>query len=213
MRTKILAGIVSVLAVLVVLPSNVVLADTLNGTFTFKKKPPSVALLYFPEDTSLSSQVQTVIDQNNKQFSQKLYVTTKGANAIFKNSDSINHNIFANDKKSGVKFDVGLMQPSGSNVYEVEWQEKVVKCGCKIHPKMKTWIASISSQYYKIIEFDRSKKELAFDMNGFPENLSVIKLWMPAYEPIEVQLSKGESQAIELKKRGKIYGTLNLARK
>ena len=206
-------GIVLALVSFAITPSHTVLADTLNGAFTFQKKPPSVALLYFSEDTSLSSQINTVIDQKDKQFSQKLYVTTKGTNAIFKNSDSINHNIFADDKKSGVKFDVGLMQPNGSNVHEVEWEGKVVKCGCKIHPKMKTWIASISSKYYKIIEFDRSKKELVFDMNGFPESLSAIKLWMPRYEPIELKLSKGESHTVELKKRGKIYGTLNLTRK
>src|SRR5918996_6265244 len=43
-------------------------ADTLQGEFTFHKKAPEVALVYLPEDTSLSSDVEPVLDQQEKTF-------------------------------------------------------------------------------------------------------------------------------------------------
>lgn len=213
MRWMTTRSVCSILAFLAVSSCHTAFADVLQGEFKFEKRAPSVALVYLPEDTSLSADVKTVVDQKDKQFTQKMFVTSKGANAIFKNSDGINHNIFANDKKAGVKFDVGLMNPGGSTVHKVEWDEKIVKCSCKIHPRMKTWIASISSKYYKVIEFQKGTTEFSFEMNGFPENFSQLKVWMPNYDPIELSLSKGESQDTALIKRGKTYGTLTLTRK
>ncbi len=89
------------------------LADTLEGQFTFAKRAPKVALIYFPEDTGLSTDMETIVDQKDQQFTKRLLVTTKGVQATFQNSDKVNHNIFTDDKKAGVKFDVGLMPPGG----------------------------------------------------------------------------------------------------
>ena len=86
-------------------------ADTLEGTFTFTKRAPKVALIYFPEDQSLSADVETVVDQKGQKFTKQILVTTQGVQASFQNSDTVNHNIFTDDKKAGVKFDVGLMPP------------------------------------------------------------------------------------------------------
>ena len=187
-------------------------ADTLHGTFTFAKKAPQVALIYWPEDTSLPTSRPTVIDQQNKQFTQKLYVAPQGGHALFKNSDSISHNIFVNDKKAGVQFDIGLMQPGDNHTKEVEWNEKVVRCGCKIHPKMKSWVASISSRYYKIIEFKKGQKEFQFSMNTFPEHLTKVKVWMPKYKEIELSIASGASKKVDLEKKGKPAGALTLTR-
>ncbi len=198
---------------LAVCTCNTVFADTVQGVFKFNKRAPSIALVYFSEGTGSNSNMGTIVDQKDKKFLEKMYVATNNSVLLFKNSDKINHNIFAHDKRSGAKFDVGLMKPGGSIGIKIDWDDKVVRCSCKIHPKMRTWIASISSEHYKIIEFERKKKEFSFEMNSFPENLSKMRVWLPRYASIELSLDKGESKDIKLIKKNKTYGMLTLMRK
>ncbi|PON15010.1 hypothetical protein C2W62_26060 [Candidatus Entotheonella serta] len=190
-----------------------VFADTLEGTFTFTKRAPKVALVYFPEDESLPVDTSTLVDQKNEQFTKRLLVTRKGVKATFQNSDAVNHNIFAHDEKAGVKFDIGLMAPGGSVQQEITWEEQVVRCGCKIHPKMRLWIASISSRYYQTIEFEKKAKTASFTIENIPETLSKIKVWMPKYDPAEVALKAGETREISLVRKKKPRGVLQLTRK
>ncbi len=196
-----------------VMSGGVVFADTLEGTFTFAKRAPKVALVYFSEDDSLPADTPTVVDQKDERFTRRLLVTRKGAQATFQNSDAVNHNIFAHDSKAGVKFDIGLMTPGGSSQQEITWEDQVVRCGCKIHPKMRLWIASISSQYYRAIEFEKKAKTASFTIENVPENLSKIKVWMPKYDPAEVALKLGESKDVPLSRKEKPRGTLQLTRK
>lgn len=193
--------------------SRFALADTLEGTFTFNKRAPKVALIYFPEDDGLSLDTPTLVDQKNEQFTTRILVTRKGTKATFQNSDAVNHNIFAHDEKAGVKFDIGLMPPGGSTQQEITWEDQVVRCGCKIHPKMRLWIASISSQYYKAIEFEKKAKTASFTIDNVPETLSKIKVWMPKYALAEVELKSGESKDVALIRKDKPRGVLQLTRK
>ena len=184
-------------------------AGALRGEFVFEGKAPEVALVYFPEDNSLTSATAPTLDQAEKTFTPALAVGPKGAKITFKNSDSIAHNIFADDKEANVKFDVGLLNAGSEAVQDMQWENTVVKCSCKIHPQMRAWIASISSQYYKIVDLDKGK---SFDLSSIPDHLSVVKVWLPNYDPVEFTLQHGESQDIELKKKSKAAGTLKLSR-
>lgn len=161
-----------------------VFADTLEGTFTFTKRAPKVALVYFPEDESLPVDTSTLVDQKNEQFTKRLLVTRKGVKATFQNSDAFNHNIFAHDEKAEVN-----------------------------HPKMRLWIASISSRYYQTIEFEKKAKTASFTIENIPETLSKIKVWMPKYDPAEGALKAGETREISLVRKKKPRGVLQLTRK
>ncbi len=213
MRFRATEGFCASLVFLLVSASHIVMADSLQGKFTFQKQPPATALVYFPEDTGRSPDEEVVIDQVNKAFPSPLVVASEGANVIFRNSDSVKHNIFARDRKAKVKIDLRLSKPGQDVVQTVTWNERVVKFGCKIHPKMKVWIASISSQYYKIVEFAKDTKTFNFELRDFPAHLSIVKVWIPKYPSVELRIKKGESQDIELYNWGKTADRLTLVRK
>ena len=189
------------------------MAETLTGEFVFTKKAPKTGLIYFSEDQSLSEDRQTIIDQIDKQFTERLAVGRQGSSIVFRNSDSIDHNIFANDLNAEVDFDVGLVEPESESVIPMEWEDgKVVRIGCKIHPRMRSYIANISSAYYQIMPFKKGKTSYEVSIDKIPSEFTKITVWMPRYDPIELTLPQGESKEIELIKKGKIRGTLRLNR-
>jgi len=202
---------VSLLALLS-LPQAAPLAASLKGEFTMSGKAPEVGLIYFTEDKSASLKDPNTINQKNKEFTEKLVVGSKGSRVIFKNSDIINHNIFADDGEANVKFDVGLLPPGSLADQNIGWEDKVIKCSCKIHPHMRAWIASVTSRYYKIVTFQPDEKTVKFEMEGFPENLSKVKVWLPNYPTKEINIKKGESKRVEIEKADKSLGTLQLTR-
>lgn len=187
------------------------LGSTLKGTLSFSKRAPNVVLVYFSEDQSL--QQDAVIDQKNTAFTTPLAVGNKGANAVFNNSDSINHNIFANDKAYKVNFDIGLAAPGSVFENEITWESgQIVKISCKIHPKMRAYIGSISSKYYQIIPFKKKQKKALIDLADVPENLTKVTIWMPGYDTLNIDLPIGTTEKIELKRKKKKRGTLTLTR-
>lgn len=183
------------------------------GTFKFKKRNPGVALLYFDQDKGLKVSKPS-LDQMYKTFVKPLLVVNPGAEITFKNSDSVDHNIYASDKKQNVKFDVGLIATGADSQYKVEWDKgKVVKLRCKIHPKMKTYIANIESEYHKVVPFEKKQKEVSFELKDVPSQLETIEIWLPKYNELNVNLKPGETKTIELKRKGKLKGTLELERR
>lgn len=185
---------------------------TLSGQFSFFRKPTPVALIYFPDDNGLKQPV--TIDQEGKQFQRKIAVGSPGEVITFKNSDKIGHNVYANDKRLNVKFDLGLARP-GSNfatTQDISWEAGyVLKIGCKIHPKIRTYVVSLSSRHYQVFEFE-GEKTASFDFEAAPAELTTVAVWLPRYDPINVSIKPGERKEIELKKRGKLRGILVLTR-
>lgn len=185
------------------------LAGTLNGTFTFKKKPPSVALIYFEDDTSGVTSNPTV-DQKDQNFDQKLYVAQTGSTIDFKNSDSIDHNVYADDKKNNVKFDKGLGKPGTTLQEVVKWDSgKVVKVGCMIHPKMKSYIASIKSKYFTTVNFNRKEKTATFKIENVPAGIKKVRIWLPKFEDIVIDADASDKKA-DLVKKGKTRGEVSV---
>ena len=183
--------------------------QTLKMSFSFKKKPPSVALVYFGGHSDEAHVAH--VDQKDQQFSSKLYVGSKGSSIKLKNSDGIDHNIYANDKDTGVKFDIGLAKPGAELSQELSWDEgKVVKIRCMIHPKMMAYVASIRSKHYKIIEFSKKEKKKALTLDGLPYKNQDVNIWMPKYDPIILK-STMLGQPIPLIRKGKEKGTVTLS--
>ncbi|MGK0290217.1 MAG: plastocyanin [bacterium] len=202
------------LAFLFLLISTSIQAGTLTGKFSFKKRAPRGVLIYFSEDRSLK--VAGVVDQLNTNFKQSIVISSKGSKVVFKNSDSINHNIYANDREAKVNFDIGLAPPQSTFQKKVTWNNgKLVRISCKIHPKMRAWVASISSKYSTTITFQRKQKRASFIISNIPDHLSKVIVWMPGYSPIEIAIKKGDTQKITLRKKRKKKkkrGTLTLTR-
>ncbi len=197
--------------IFLVLPASKLLADTITGTIEFTKKPPHAGVLYATDDGAGMS--QGIVDQLNQQFSPMLIVTKKNETIIFKNSDEVDHNIFANDRKSNVKFDVGLMPPGDNREFPQQWPaDSLSKISCKIHPKMRGYIAAISSSAVQQFEFDRSNSSFAIDLQRVPSDANEIRLLLPKYDAIVLPIAKGETKTADLVRKGKNKGKLTLIR-
>ena len=189
-------------------------AWTLTGKLKFNRKPPDVALVYLPEDKSLNLQNKAIIDQKDKKFLHKVVITKPNDTIVLKNSDSINHNIFANDRKQGVKFDIGLAEPGVTMERKADWgEDKIVKIGCKIHPRMRAWIAPIQSAYHSIVELKSSVKEYDIKIENIPEKYTKVILWMPSYKQVDAALDKANNTAsMDLHRRKKVKGSVEFKR-
>lgn len=193
------------------MPWTLLLAQDLKAEFEFEKSPPNVGLIYLPENKDLKT--GAMIDQKDRQFTQELFVGSPGSEMVMKNSDDTDHNIYAGDEEAGANFDIGLAPPGSETKQQIDWKaDKVVKIGCKIHPKMRAYVANISSKYHQVLEFDRSLQTVSFGLDTFPAELKVVAVWLPNYDPIEVSLAKGESKTVALMKSGKERGKLTLQR-
>lgn len=187
------------------------IADTVKGEFNFKKRNSQVALVYVENIKGFKSEDPS-LDQLNKKFTKSVVVANPGSTVRFDNSDSVNHNIYAEDKEADVSFDVGLIEPGGKSEYKVDWDAgKVIKIRCKIHPKMKSYIANIESPYHTIVEFEKKQKSKSFELE-VPKEAVEFKVWMPRYEEITMKLAPGESKTVDLIRKGKSRGTITLNR-
>lgn len=185
-------------------------AGELTGVLLFAKKPPFAGALYAKE--TAGGITSATLDQMNKVFSKKVFAIANGGKIQFKNSDTFQHNIFADDPSSGVKFDVGLMESGMEANLDVAWEEgTLTRIGCKIHPKMRSYILNIQSESVQLFEFNRDVKEYPISLN-VANDVTSFALKLPKYDPVEFDLLVGESKTIEVTRKGKLRGTLTVSR-
>lgn len=200
-----------IITILLLIGSNAATADVISGKLEFTKKPPFTGILYIPESGNKPKNPE--INQKDKAFTSKVAVGSPQSIIAFKNSDIFNHNIYANDSKQKVKFDVGLMTPGNATKLKMVWpQDSLVRIGCKIHPKMRAYVANVSSDHFHIFPFEKKVKSYDFKIEQVPSDKEQLTLMMPAYETLLINLKKGESKEITVKRKGKDRGTLTLTR-
>jgi len=190
-------------------------ADTITGELTFMKKASFAGVVYMEaiEGYEAPLIVGASVDQLDKKFTKKIVVGGKGGAVSFRNSDAIDHNIYSNDSLSGVKFDVGLMVPAGKKVIDVTWKEKLlVRYGCKIHPKMKSYIFTTPTSFYQVLEFEKKVKSYTFILENVPGELTEVSLMIPKYDVATLKLAEGESKEIIVLRKGKKKAILTVSR-
>jgi plastocyanin len=182
------------------------LSATLTGTLEFVKKPSFVGIIYAEGGVGPAT---AQLDQSNKVFDKKMIVVGNNGEITFKNSDSFQHNIFANDPKTGVKFDVGLMNEGQNSNVTVNWADNTLtRIGCKIHPKMRSYIANVNSDAYQVLPFEKKQKTYPIKLEA--GNHTKFVLQIPKYDPVEVELKSGEQQSVDVLYKGKKRATLTL---
>ena len=186
-------------------------ADTVTGSISFLKKPPLAGLLYINGGSGLATHDQ--LDQKDKKFTKDILVRSKQGEIVFDNSDSVDHNIFTNDTKINSKFDVGLMS-TGNQIKKVfDWPAgSFVRIGCKIHPKMKSYIVTTDSAHYESFQFKRSTGPYQFALADIPSDQHELTLIIPKYDPVNISLSVGETKTITIIKKGKEKGSITIKR-
>jgi plastocyanin len=208
--TKYLAQLVSPLCLILLLSSVANATEiTLNGSISFSGNPPLAALIYVPGKPSQTQSPK--IDQVGKQFTESIVVSTPGAEVLFKNSDVVEHNVFANDAKHNAKFDVGLMLSGGEKYIPVNWDAgSMIRVGCKIHPRMRTYIATVNASFNRVINFSNAQKTFPLNLAGIPAGSQKLIIQIPKYDEIKLDLSKADSWTVAITKNGKQRGEITL---
>jgi len=192
-----------------VTPMGNAVADVIKGELSFTKKPAKAAVFY--ELKSVFNPVDGEINQANKAFTEKVGVASHNAQLVLKNNDDLEHNVFANDMTQNVQFDVGLMAPGSHKNLKAQWKENtLVRIGCKIHPKMRSYVANIPSDNFVSFEFKNKEKVSLFELKEVTGNAYV--LLIAGMDTINVMIEKGESKEIDIMRKGKKKGQLKLSR-
>lgn len=201
------------LSCLLALATSLVDAGSIEGTIVFDRKNPHVGLAFLADAKDGGPDICGSLDQNHGQFSEKLVVGKDGCEVAFSNSDVMDHNIFANDLESGVSFDVGLIRPGEDAAVEVNWHEgHLVRLGCKIHPKMISYIANLPTQHYSIVEFEKESLETPFVLKDVPDEATRLEIVLQPLDRVVIDIAPGNSREVDITYKGKVFGKI-LARR
>ena len=188
-------------------------AGDITVTFQFDKRPAKAVLVYMLDDDSLKLKEAPVVDQVNREFTNPVVIAPKDTTIKLKNSDDVEHNIYAQDIKNDVAFDIGLAPPGSEVDKVIDWNEGlVIKIGCKIHPKMRSWIANIDSKYHGIHIPEKTEKTFEVKLDAVPGDKKMVRIWMPGYDDIRIEVGAGANQEGQLSRKGKPKGTYKVSR-
>ena len=93
-----------------------------------------IAAALFLSLTPAARAAEVVVDQQNKEFSEKSITIKVGDSVKFVNKDDIVHDVHS--ATDGYDFDLGAQKPGSETSYTFDKPGKV-KVRCAIHPKMK----------------------------------------------------------------------------
>jgi len=183
----------------------------LNIQFERAEDVPPVMIIYWPEDMGL--QASPVMDHKDGYFTEKMIVGSQGSTMSLRNSDDVGHTIYVKDKRRNIRWQLNYMPPGSSFEQGLFWEEDTfVEMRCRLHLYMSAWAGSISSRYYKIVEFEQGQTQAQVLMKDYPEKFTELKVWQPKYKPIHTQVDVGEEQRFDLIKGNKAKGTLDIKR-
>lgn len=183
------------------------IAGTVDVELNFDKKPAKFGITYLYDESA--PMLSGTVDQKDKKFIDGVVTVSPDSILTFKNSDSVDHNIFANELSDSLslQFDVGLMPVDSEQELAVDWSNgTLVRIGCKIHPKMKSYVANIKAKEFSVFDFKKTEKLYKVELNSDLESAEV-KILLDRYDPISISVKPGESQSIDLVKKGKKKGT------
>ena len=182
-----------------------------NIEFKSEEDVPPVMILYWPEDKGLKA--STVMDHFDGDFTQELIVGNRGSTMSLRNSDDVGHTIYVKDKRRDIKWQLNYMPPGSVFEKDIFWDEDIfVEMRCRLHLYMSAWAGSISSRFYKIVEFKEGQTQAQVVMTDFPESFETLKIWMPKITPIKTEIKVGQQQDFLLNVGNRSKGKLAIRR-
>ena len=182
---------------------------SLEITCEFTTNPPPAILVWLPEDASWKPSAPLVIDQRDQAFTPLIAVAPPQGIVQFRNSDPQPHNVFALDPKTGIDQDLGLGDPGSILSLTVTWPAgTVVKHGCKIHPQMQLWVASLSSAYHAVATVPSDPARVTVRLADIPATCTQVRFWAPRCAPLTVPLTANQIHPIL--RKDKPCGSLRL---
>jgi len=172
---------------------------------------PDVFAIYWPEDKKLRS--IPIMDHKDGFFTKKLLLGDQGSKMSLRNSDDVGHTIYVKDKKNKIKWQLGYMPPGSQFEQDLFWEEDVfVEMKCRLHLYMSAWVGSIKTKYYKIFELNQDENYKQIEMSGYPEHFNKLKIWLPKFDLIDIQININEERTLDLIKSGQVLGQIRIKR-
>lgn len=187
-------------------------ADTITVDLYFDRLIPFTGILYVP--TKSPEPVSTSVDQVGKRFTERISIGSPDGEFTFMNSDSFEHNVFVDEPASNAIFDVGLMQPGEVASMRAEWTpDTLVRMGCKIHPRMRAYLANVRADSFTVFERARNTREYQLTLDDVPADVDHIKLLLAGFDPMEIRLAPGEKQDLVMTRKGRPAATGSASRR
>ena len=179
-------------------------AATIDATVTYLRGAPPAVLAWLPQDTSWQPSGPIVVDQRLETFIPIIAVAPPNSAIEIRNSDQQQHNVFS----LAPEIDLGLGAPGSTLRLHVTWPNgAVVRHGCKIHPQMQLWVASIASAWHTVTVIPDGSLTATFRFAQVPTALTTLSLWSPRGEPLTVSLAAGDTPIL---RKNVVIGTLSL---
>jgi len=186
-------------------------ADEVNFGFEFINFKPSDGLILV-ENNNLSHD-DIVIDQKGKKFINNFFVLNNDGDLLIRNSDKYGHNVYINDRVNDIKYNSGLIKKGDSKKVKIDInRNSIVRVGCKIHPRMKSYIVKSKSNKFKEVKFFKNNNENKFKIVDVTEEESNFNIFIPNVNPIFFEINKGESKEFKLEKDNKFLGFVLVSR-
>jgi plastocyanin len=138
-----------------------------------------------------------ILDQKNLIFIPRVLPILKGTTVDFKNSDDVQHNVFA--PGDAEKFNLGTWGIGEEREYTFNNPGEVVIL-CNVHSEMVAYILVLENPYFCLTD-----KEGNFTIENIPSGTYSVKTWHEKRksEPLDVTISAGMTEEIhlDLKKR------------
>ena len=151
-------------------------AATVDGTVTYLRGAPPAVLAWLPQDTSWQPSGPIVVDQRLETFIPIIAVAPPHSAIEIRNSDQQQHNVFS----LAPEIDLGLGAPGSTLRLNVTWPNgSVVRHGCKIHPQMQLWVASIASAWHSVTVIPDGSLTATFRFAKVPTAVTTLSLWSP----------------------------------
>ena len=182
----------------------------LKAKLSFDRRPTPSGMIYLDGGEGWDAK-KVEVTQKGKTFIPRLISAPKGAKVVIKNEDEIKHNVYADDKTSNVKVDLGMSDPLEIVEQKVDWDAgRIVKFGCRIHPEMQLWIASCPTKHNVCFDMEKKDKVTEVSIQDVPAGEQTFVLWLPLYDEMKVTVKPGETQTIDVLRKGKKRGSLEL---
>ena len=183
---------------------------SISGSISFTKRSPEIAIAYLRYDKPIKTKTFN-IDIVDNNFQHRLFVRHPNDIIQLNNLSTSPVDILALDFYNNISINVSKIQPEESSSFLLDWPiHSMPKFRIKSNKKGWAYIANIPSQYYKAIEFSKSKKKGEFTFSGILETCKSLVLITPGYELLEIPLDSGLYVKEALTKNQKVLGSLEL---
>jgi len=184
---------------------------SIQASFEFEQVLPFAGIVYV--DAPGASVRTAVLDQKDKAFSDRIVMVTPGTVLRIKNSDDFTHNIFVDDKDTGIAFDIGSIKAHDQFHLPIRWKsDTLMQLGCKIHPRMKSYIANIESNHFVTVEFMPGVMKYEAAIDGVPPGQHRVKVLLPNLEPMVFEAVSESPATQQVMVNGRQLGTVTIQR-